>query len=173
MTKAKAQRPPLIYVDTCVYIDLLAQRTVLHQDTGRPRWESAKLLFGAIDDGRVELATSSLIDAEVGCFSTIRDAPKLTEQLRALLDAESTRYIEVDRNLARQAVCISREFKQHDPQAKQPNPADAVHIAAAIQLKCNYLMTHDNEFHIGRTVKGVAIIRPEVVWPQTLDDMLP
>ena len=57
--------PPRIYVDTCVYLDLVTQEQTPHPDTGEPRWKSAKALFDAVNDDRVVLAASALIEALV------------------------------------------------------------------------------------------------------------
>jgi predicted nucleic acid-binding protein len=170
--KAKDDPPPLIYVDTCVYLDLLTKRETPHADTGEPRWRSAKALFDAINDGRVTLAASALVEAEVGCFSLIRDGGQaIQDQLRGWFDALSTKYAEVDRFMARQAARLSKVLQQQDPQAKQLRGADGIHLAAAIRLGCDYLMTHDAGFPLGQKVEGVEIRRTETVWVATLDDM--
>jgi predicted nucleic acid-binding protein len=169
--KLKGDPPPLIYVDTCVWVDLLAKRDAAHPDTGEPRWKSAKALFDAIDDGRVILGASSLLDAEVGCFSLVRDAGQdVNDKVRGWLDAPTTKYTDVDRFLARDAVRLSKILKHENPEARQPQAADAVHVAAAIRLGCGYLMTHDGGFPIGKTVDGVIIVRPQIVWEATLLD---
>ncbi len=169
--KVKGDLPPLIYVDTCVWVDLLAKRDAADPDTGEPRWKSAKALFDAIDDGRVILGASSLLDAEVSCFSLIRDAgQEVNDKVRGWLDAPTTKYTDVDRFLARDAARLSRILKDLNPQAKQPEAADAVHLAAAIRLRCDYLMTHDGGFPIGETVEGVQIGRTQKVWEATLLD---
>ncbi|MCX8557867.1 PIN domain-containing protein [Mycolicibacterium mucogenicum] len=169
--KSKAAVPPVIYPDACVYVDLLTKRTVLHPDTLQPRWQSAKALFDAVDDGRVVLATSSLIDAEVCCFSHIRDGgDDINDKLRGWFDSSDTRYAEVDRLLVRDAIRISTAIARQFPQAKQPNPADAVHIAAAARLEAEYLVTQDDGFPIGATIDGVRIRRPEKLWQPTVFD---
>jgi predicted nucleic acid-binding protein len=170
--KAKGDPSPVIYVDTCVWVDLLTERDTPHPDTQEPRWKSAKALFSAVDDGRVILAASSLLDAEVSCFSRIRDGSQdVQARVRGLLDSLSTRYAEVDRLLAQDAVQISRTCAQQWPQAKQPNPADAVHMAAAARLGCDYLITQDGEFPIGQKIQGVEIRRTEILWTPTLEDV--
>lgn len=169
--KPKAEPAPLIYVDTCVYVDLLTMRTALHPDTQEPRWMSAKALFDAVNDGRVRLAASSLVDAEVCCFSRIRDHQEVHDKARGWFDAPSTRYAEVDRFLARDAARISKALAQRFPHAKQPNPADAVHMAVAVRLGCDYLMTHDEGFPLGHKVDDLVVQRPETVWQLTVFDL--
>jgi hypothetical protein len=67
----------------------------------------------------------------------------------------------------------ARAAKRHQPRAnpdKKLGGADAIHLAATVRLGCNYLMTHDKGFPLGRTVNGVEVIRPAEVWPRTLFD---
>jgi predicted nucleic acid-binding protein len=151
---------------------MLTSRAKPHPDTQEPRWKSAKALFDAVGDGRVILAASSLLDAEVSCFGSIRDAGQdVYAKVRTWFDSPTTRYAEVDRLLVRDAIQISQWIKQQWPQAKQPDQADAVHMAAAVRLGCDYLMTQDGGFPIGQKVQGVEIKRPESLWPATLLDV--
>ncbi|WP_349268681.1 type II toxin-antitoxin system VapC family toxin [Mycolicibacterium parafortuitum] len=163
----------MIYVDTCVFLDMLFTRTKPHPATGEPRWKSAKALFEAIYDGRVHLATSALVETELGCFADVRDGgSEIHDKVRSYLDAPppSTLYVEVDRSLARDAVRLSRMLHQQDPEAKQLKSLDAVHMAAAVRLHANYLMTQDGAFPIGHTVEGVDVRWTEIVWPAGLWD---
>lgn len=163
---------PCIYVDTCVYLDLLAGNTTSHKDTGEQRWQIAKLLFDAVNDDRVVLGASSLIDAEVGCLAAIRDGGQtVVEQVRGWFNAPATRWSDVDRVLARDAGRLARDWhaKRANP-ARKLGGADATHLAAAVRLRCDYLMTHDEGYPLGHTVDGVQVVRPTVVWPLTLLD---
>ena len=56
--RATPVTPPLIYVDACVYLDLIVKNERPHKDTGLPRWQSARELFDAIDHGRARLGAS-------------------------------------------------------------------------------------------------------------------
>lgn len=55
---------------------------------------------------------------------------------------------------------------------KRLGSADGTHLAAAVRLGCEYLMTHDEGFPVGDTVNGVQVVRPNVVWPKSLLDGL-
>ena len=46
--------------------------------------------------------------------------------------------------------------------------ADTLHLAAAVRLNADYFMTHDKGFPIGHNVEGVQVIRPGVVWQESL-----
>ena len=166
--------PVLIYVDTCVYLDLLTRNTTLHKDTGEARWQSARALLDAVNDDRVALAASALIEAEVNCAGAVRDgAQAILDQVRGWFTAESTRWTDVDRFLAREAAEIALQWHPHRAEkGKRLGGADATHIAAAVRLGCAYLMTHDEGFPLGHNVKGVEIMRPRVVWIPTLLDQL-
>lgn len=166
--------PPRIYVDTCVYLDLVTQEQTPHPDTGEPRWKSAKALFDAVNDDRVVLAASALIEAEVLCVPAVRDqAQEAMDQIRGWFTAEATLWTDVDRFLSRDAVRLAGQW--HDKRAdtsKRLGGADATHLAAAVRLGCDYLMTTDGGFPLGHEVEGVKVQRPEIVWPEHLLDGL-
>lgn len=166
--------PVVIYVDTSVYLDLLTQNATPHKDTGEPRWKSARALFDAVNDDRIALAASALIEAEVNCAGAVRDGSQpVLDQVRGWFTAESTRWADVDRFLAREAADIARQWHpQRADKTKRLGGADAIHLAAAVRLACGYLMTHDEGFPLGHNVNGVKILRPTVVWDPHLLDQL-
>jgi predicted nucleic acid-binding protein len=167
----RPEPPPVVYVDTCVYFDLLGRNGESHANTGRPRWESAKAVLDAVNDNRVVLAASALIEAEVNCLALVRDgAQAVHDRVRGWFTAPATRWTDVDRFLARDSADIARRFHQHAAAGKKLGGADATHLAAAVRLGCTHLMTHDGGFPLGHTVDGVQVIRPAEVWPRDLLD---
>lgn len=163
--------PPLIYIDTNIYFDLLSKNQTLHTATQRPRWESAKALFDAVNDNRVVLAASALIEAEVNCLAVVRDGDESVHELvRGWFRAPSTKWTDVDRFLARDAAKLAHQWHGYAAKNKSFGGADATHLAAAIRLKCGYLMTQDTGFPLGHTVDGVQVMLPDEVWPRTLLD---
>ncbi len=166
--------PIRVYVDTCVYLDLLTKNSTAHKDTGEPRWKVAKSLFDAVNDDRVRLAASALIEAEVGCAGAVRDGSQpIIDQVRGWFTAEGTEWTDVDRFLTRDATRLAREWHPHRAdKEKKLGGADAVHLAAAVRLQCDYLMTHDEAFPLGEKVEGVAVCRPTQAWPLHLLDGL-
>lgn len=143
---SRASPAPPIYVDTCVYLDLLTANPTAHADTGEPRWKSAKALFDAVNDDRVTLAASALIEAEVQCVGAVRDGTQpVLEHVRGWFTAEATQWTDVDRFLAREAVRLARGWHPHrsNQSKKLGGAADATHLAAAVRLECDYLMTND------------------------------
>ena len=166
--------PPLIYIDSCVYIDLVVKNTNVHKKTGKPRWHSAREVFDAVNHDRARLAASALIEAEVCCNGQARkDSARVRDLLTGWFTAASTSWTDVDRFLARDAARLAREHAhKRENQQRSFGGADATHMAAAIRLGCDYLMTHDEGFPLGCTIEGVQVIRPEAVWPATLMDHL-
>lgn len=172
MPKAPPPPPPRIYVDTSVYLDLLTENVTPHADTGEPRWKSAKALFDAVNDDRVILAASALIEAEVQCVGAVRDGTEATlEMVGGWFTAESTEWTDVDRFLARDAVRLARTWNsQRADRNKRLGGADATHLAAAVRLGSDYLMTNDGGFPLGHQVEGVKVERPTQVWSRQLFD---
>lgn len=166
---------PRIYVDTSVYLDLITRESKPHPETREPRWKSAKALFDAVNDGRVILCASALIEAEVKCLWAVRDgSEKILQLVDGWFTAKSTQWTDVDRFLAREAFGLARKW--HPFRANRGTHiggADATHLAAAVRLHCDYLMTQDGGFPIGQTVEGVEVGWPTEVWPRHLLDDLP
>lgn len=165
--------PPLIYVDTNVYFDLLSKNQTLHSKTQRPRWESAKALFDAVNSNRVILAASALIEAEVNCLAVVRDGDaSIHDMVREWFRAPSTKWTDVDRFLAREAAKLAQQWHSFAAKGKSFGGADATHLAAAVRLGCGYLMTQDTGFPLGQKVNGVQVMLPDEIWPRDLLDEL-
>lgn len=166
---SKAGPPPVVYVDSCVYLDLITRNLDHHAETDEPRWRSAKLLFDAVNENDVRLASSPLVEAEVCCNGgTRRRGDKIRDLLTGWFTARSTEWIEIDRYLAREAVRLVETWHGKGVSGKRMGAADALHLAAAIRLGADYFMTHDGGFPIGYEVDGVRVIRPAVVWQESL-----
>lgn len=164
--------PPRIYVDSTVYLDLITEEKATQPDTGEPRWKSAKALFDAVNDDRVVLAASALIETEVLVVGARKpDSDGALNLIRGWFMAESTLWTDVDRFLAREAVRLAEHW--HGKRAsrdRRMRGADATHLAAAVRLGCDYLMTNDEGFPLGHEVEGVKVVRPSEVWPKHLFD---
>jgi predicted nucleic acid-binding protein len=166
-------KPPSIYVDSSVIIDFVSDEAQLNPKTGEPRWKDAKALLDAVDDGRVILATSAMVDAELGAHALIRDGDQsVQDMVRGWLDHPDTKYLEIDRFLARDANRLCRTWHRYAAKNGKLSGADALHLAAAIRLDSDYLITQDGDFPLGQTVEGVEVTRPHVVWEPTLLDGL-
>lgn len=168
MPSGKAVQP-LLYVDSCVYLDLVMRNEDTHADTGEERWRSAKAVFDAVNENDVRLASSSLVEAEVCCNGESRkDKKRIRELVSGWFTARSTAWVEIDRYLAREAVRITNVWQGKGEGDKRMSAADALHLAAALRLGADYFMTHDRGFPIGHRVDGMFVTRPDVVWQESL-----
>jgi len=171
-----AEKPTLVYADTCVYVDLITRNEGAHKDTGEPRWKIARSLFEAVDRGAVRLVASSLIEAEVLCNGKTRERQERSEQvaerLRTWFTSPETIWIDIDRFIAREAARLSDHYGHLHEGARRFSAADAIHLASAIRANCDYLLTHDNGYPAKQVIEGVHVQRPAVVWALTLFDAL-
>lgn len=163
---------PLIYVDSCVYLDLLTRNEDMEPVNGQPRWAAAKSVFEAAKAGQIRLAASPLLEAEVLCNG---DARKETDRIRSLLrgwfQAESTAWTDIDRFLTRDAVGLLKDFGHlRFNRAKRLGSADALHLAAAVRLGCDYFFSHDGGFPLNHKVREVQVQTPRIVWQESLFD---
>lgn len=166
MPSGKAVQP-LVYVDSCVFLDLVMKSRDRHADTGKERWRSAKALFDAVNENDVRLASSSLVEAEVCCNGEARkDKQRVRDLLSGWFTARSTEWVEIDRYLAREAVRLTNVWQGQGE--GHLSAADALHLAAALRLGADYFMTHDKGFPIGHRVDGMLVTRPKVVWQESL-----
>jgi predicted nucleic acid-binding protein len=167
-------KPPLIYADTCIYLDLITRNEDPHKDTGEPRWKIAGSLFRAVDNRQVRLAASALIEAEVLCNGRVQARRERSEQvaarLRTWFSSPETLWVDIDRFIAREAARLSEEYGRLREGERRFSAADAMHLAAAVRSQCNYLMTHDNGYPTKQVIEGVTVCRPTVVWAETLFD---
>ena len=165
-------KPPLIYADTCIYLDLITRNDDPHNDTGEPRWKIARSLFRAVDSRQVRLAASALIEAEVLCNGKTQERRERSEQvatrLRTWFSSPETLWVDIDRFIAREAARLSEEYGHLREGQRRFSAADAMHLAAAVRSQCNYLMTHDKGYPTKQVIEGVTVCRPAVVWAETL-----
>lgn len=160
---------PLVYVDSCVYLDLVMKNKQHHAETGEERWRVAKVVFDAVNDGSVRLASSPLVEAEVSCNGESRkDSNRIRELLNGWFTARSTEWVEIDRSVAREAVRLIGLWQGKGENGKRMSPADALHLAAALRLRADFFMTHDGGFPLGQHVEGLVVMRPDVVWQESL-----
>jgi predicted nucleic acid-binding protein len=163
---------PLIYVDSCVYLDLITRNNDPDPLNNEPRWAGALSVFNAVTSGQVRLAASPLLEAEVLCNG---EARKGTERIRSLLHgwfrADSTAWTDVDRFLAREALRLVKDFGHlRFNRAKKLQSADALHLAAAVRLQCDYFFSQDGGFPLDHQVGVVKVQTPQVVWQESLFD---
>lgn len=170
-------RPPLIYVDACVYLDLITRSTDPHKDTGEERWRIAEKLFTAVADNHVRLVASPLIEAEVLCNGITQErkkrSEKVAEKLHTWFNSPKTLWVDIDRIVAQEAARLSEQYGHLHKGDRRFGATDAMHLAAALRARCSQLMTHDGGYPLGHEIEGVRVMRPQIVWQQTLFDNLP
>ncbi|KAB2351061.1 type II toxin-antitoxin system VapC family toxin [Actinomadura rudentiformis] len=167
--------PPTVYADSCVYLDLITRNEQLQAGTDEPRWKPAKRLFEAWHSGRILLAASALIEAEVLCNGKTQErrqrSTNVDEMLRSWFTSPSILWIDIDRFTAREAARLREQYGHLHDQDKRPFGAtDALHLAAACRAKCDYFMSQDGGFPFGHTIDKMKIERPLDVWEPTLFD---
>lgn len=164
---------PVIYCDTSVWIDLLLDEQQANPQTGNPRGQDALRLFQAYTDGRAVLATSGLVKAELFCAKSSGPAAHArSDDIGAWLDSPATRWVDIDRFLGDDAADLHASVhpSRHNSK-KRMGGADAIHLAAAVRLRANYLFTQDQGFPIGEQVEGVEVCFPDLLWPPNLFDV--
>lgn len=137
---------------------------------GTPRWQVARSLFAAAERGDLMILASTLVQAEVTGNGEVRTKPPDSDVARLVNDWFLADYIEwcdVDRLISRRVPDLSREYGLRG--------ADAVHLATAMRLRADYLISNDDGFSTthGRVLDGLRVIKPKVVWQETLDDASP
>jgi predicted nucleic acid-binding protein len=134
---------------------------------GSPRWQVARSLFAAAERGDLIIVASTLVHAEVVGNGDVRTKPPDSRARRHVGDWFLADYIEwcdVDLLITRRVSELSSKYGLRG--------ADAVHLASAIRLRANYLISNDDGFSAchAQPIDGVSVIKPRVVWQETLGD---
>lgn len=165
---------PRIYPDADIYFDLITRNEVLNKSTGEPRWKSAQVLFEGIASGRATMVASPLSEAEVLLNGKTQErrarSQRVEEKLQTWFTSPSTIWVDIDRFLVRDAARLRAEYGPLRVGPRAFGPRDGLHLAAAVRARCDYFMTHDEGFPIGQVIDGMKVVRPSVVWQETLFD---
>jgi len=136
------------YLETTVFIALIKGEIV----EGIDRGQIAQNILDDASRGRWAILTSTLTIVEV--FKK-RNRPVLTETEEQEIDAffkhDYIKLVTLDRYVAEHARKLARVYNLR--------PIDAVHLASAIRVKADQLLTWDNDFP-RTTIEGVQIREP-------------
>lgn len=134
-------KPPLWYVDTCVFVSLVSQEEVILDDL--PRWRWSQLLFERAERGEIELATSAYTLAELngGRGQTSRE---VLDEISAIFDSDHILPINLSVDIALLARELIWRFRRGKPK-RELHSADAIHLASSIAAGCAKLITWDDQ----------------------------
>jgi predicted nucleic acid-binding protein len=144
------QRP---YVDSNVYISTL--RGPKAEDEQKFR-TSAEILHLA-ESGAFNIYASTFIEAEV--IKAPGEAVPITSEQEAIIAAyfenDFIIWYDLDRLIAQRARQVARDHGM--------KPPDAVHVATALQARCDQFLTWDEKLHKGgRVIDGLTICEPHL-----------
>lgn len=165
---SRQQRLLRVYPDSCMYLSVIKRDEDLVAD-GTPRWQVSRSLFAAAERGDLVILASTLVQAEVLGNGEVRTKPPESRVQGMVGDWFLSDYIEwcdVDRMISRRVGELSGQYGLRG--------ADAVHLASAIRLRADVLMSNDGGFASchGQVIDGVRVLKPEIVWQETLDDLV-
>src|SRR5436190_1882779 len=146
---------PRIYIDSCYYIDVAKGETrVKAEDPGREKhiWWVQTLLTAAIA-GDVEIIASTMIIAEclhVGDSTTISDTTRDT--FRRLLMGGQVTLVAPDVFIVERA----RDLLWTDG-IKCGGGTDAVHVATALEMRCEEFLTYNTNKGPGKADAAVKL----------------
>lgn len=135
-------RSPLVYFDANVFIyametdddrGLLARRWVMQVDRGEVRAVTSELTCGEVLPHPVARGDRELVD---GYHRLLKHRPML--QVRS-----------VDRSIILRAVHIRAEFNTELP--------DAIHVATALDMGCEALLTEDERLRLPSELKKLGL----------------
>lgn len=137
---------------------------------GRPRWQIARSLFHAAERREVLIVASHLVQAEVMGHGDVRNAPNrstTSDLVRSWFLADWIEWCDLDQLIARKVGELSRAY--------QLRGADATHLATAIRMNAAYLLSNDNGFKhcYGKQIGTLSVMKPQVLWQETLEDSAP
>lgn len=151
-------RAPLVYLDAAIFLH------VVRRKDEKPEYVAqATLMLRAAERGQIRLAASRLLAVEVGRWRGDRSEIEVDQVLLNYLEVQGTEWVEVDFLVARDARTLSWEHKLY--------AADAVHLATAVRRRCDYFVSTDGAFPYGQRLGETQVVRPQVLWDPTFDDL--
>ena len=145
---------PRVYADANLFVKVL-NKEVNH--------EICFAVLEAAERKDIQLVASRLLPVEIRARSGDVKGRKYADDIvHRFLDTAGVEWVEVD-------VMVSREARRLG-WGWNLKAADAIHLATAVWRKADHLMTFDTHFPLGKTVEGVQVSKPRIVWAPTLTD---
>ena len=145
--------------DTVLFQQLSAAVRAPCPNRGRGRALPASSMFSATAETAIGAVASP--DRVICCNGEARTgAARIQKLLDGWFTASSTVWVEIDRDLAREAVRLIELWQGQGMPGKKMSAADALHLAAAVRLEADCLTTHDAGSPHGHVVERVRVMRP-------------
>lgn len=144
------------YADSSIFFAIIKKETELCS-SGLMRWQVAERILRDAEQGQYQIYTSTITLAEVRRIRE-RNVQLTQDELITVAHFFRHEYLRVSavtREIAELAQLLGA---QHGIW-----PMDAIHLATAIQLRCDVLMVWDKRFSArfqGASVEGVRILEP-------------
>jgi predicted nucleic acid-binding protein len=150
---------PLVYVDTCVFVNVIRKEPAL--------WpESLKMLLAA-HRGDIRLVASTLLLVELNGQKRGDEAEYRQQRdkvIQQYLDSIEVEWVEVDHVIGREVRKVSEQYRLLG--------ADAAHLATAIRRNADYFVSRDGQFPYGSTVGSrTKVVKPGLLWNPTVEDV--
>lgn len=144
-----------------VYLDTAPVISVIKKEPGL--WKDSLKVLLAMDRGDIEIVASTLMLVElVGYKGDIDEAPQ-DDMIQKFLKQSKIHWVEVDISIAREARLLAKQHCLRGP--------DATHLATALRHNADYFMSRDRKFPYGQKLGETRIIKPTVVWNETIYDL--
>lgn len=150
----KYQKP---YIDSSVWLGWKNQET----RNGVDRYAVFQSIWEAAQRGEFKLYTSALTFTEIFKLRHERDTQPIPTVEALLIDLEEPfiEIVEVDREIGIRANVLCRQCA-----ANKLYPNDAIHLACALRVPCDYLLCYDRPFS-SVSLTGIIVAEPQIVSP--------
>ena len=168
-------KKPSVYIDSCCFIEMACHLVKTHKQEREDDIPFLKQILQGAFEGTIEAYTSTLSIAECQCaYNAKHDARLLTDEIKKLFKdiLTSGQFIV----LIQDSVLVGERARNlywvHDLGF---SGADAVHIASAMEMKCDEFLTFDGRGPIKRKEEletlALTAMRPRETKSLTKEDL--
>jgi predicted nucleic acid-binding protein len=144
-----------------VYLDTAPVISVIKREDGL--WQDGMKVLLAMDRGDIQVIASTLMLVELVGYKGDIPAGAQDGMIEKFLRQSKIQWVEVDLSIAREARELAKTHRLRGP--------DATHLATAVRHDADYFMSRDAKFPYGQRIGMTKIMKPGVVWNQTIDDL--